>query len=438
MKKILLLIAAAGLVAGSASAAQRAASPAKQAIAKANKAAKAIRKINDQHSEAQWRPGTIANYALEDGEWVGPFNQKCTYTPEGRIASLEVENQSKVLYTYNEDGMIATEVQSYYNEWDEKWVESSNITYTYDSVVKDFVVKQETKAEWGTYVNGYKIERNAEGNVTSITEYSSSDDYYYEYATVRYYYGTDGKVNKMTTEDEDGVYHWVDNITWENTDGQILEFEYDEYEANLYFGANRIKSGDIMDDDWPSLGKLTVEYKGKDYKSKILVDDTTVLDIDYKWVDDFGSYDVKMSDTDIDEDEGEYYVDYTDISTISFRVDAYGIVLLEKTESECIYSNESYEPSYEVEGYHREVTYDEEFGYPLEVLEYEIEEDEEELCGKTVYSDYAEYEPTTAIEDVTVENAPVEYFTIQGIRVENPGKGLYIRRQGATTTKVIF
>jgi hypothetical protein len=36
------------------------------------------------------------------------------------------------------------------------------------------------------------------------------------------------------------------------------------------------------------------------------------------------------------------------------------------------------------------------------------------------------------------ENAPVEYFNLQGIRVANPENGLYIRRQGNKATKVII
>ncbi|MDE6271237.1 MAG: immune inhibitor A [Muribaculaceae bacterium] len=35
------------------------------------------------------------------------------------------------------------------------------------------------------------------------------------------------------------------------------------------------------------------------------------------------------------------------------------------------------------------------------------------------------------------ENAPVEYFNLQGVRVANPENGLYIRRQGNKTTKVL-
>lgn len=48
-------------------------------------------------------------------------------------------------------------------------------------------------------------------------------------------------------------------------------------------------------------------------------------------------------------------------------------------------------------------------------------------------------EDKSGIEDVTVadENAPVEYFNLQGVRVANPEKGLYIKRQGKTVTKVL-
>ena len=47
---------------------------------------------------------------------------------------------------------------------------------------------------------------------------------------------------------------------------------------------------------------------------------------------------------------------------------------------------------------------------------------------------------TTGIDEIGVDdsNAAVEYFNLQGVRVENPAVGgLYIRRQGNTVTKVI-
>lgn len=46
---------------------------------------------------------------------------------------------------------------------------------------------------------------------------------------------------------------------------------------------------------------------------------------------------------------------------------------------------------------------------------------------------------TTGVETVVVEdeNAPVEYYNMQGVRVNNPANGIYIRRQGNTATKVL-
>lgn len=54
--------------------------------------------------------------------------------------------------------------------------------------------------------------------------------------------------------------------------------------------------------------------------------------------------------------------------------------------------------------------------------------------------DMALFAPT-AIKNVSAdfdENAPVEYFNLQGVRVENPANGLYIKRQGNKVAKVIL
>ncbi len=44
------------------------------------------------------------------------------------------------------------------------------------------------------------------------------------------------------------------------------------------------------------------------------------------------------------------------------------------------------------------------------------------------------------VEGVEIDNnnAPVEYFNLQGVRVENPANGLYIKRQGTQATKVVL
>ncbi len=47
--------------------------------------------------------------------------------------------------------------------------------------------------------------------------------------------------------------------------------------------------------------------------------------------------------------------------------------------------------------------------------------------------------PSAGVEGISAdENAPVEYFNLQGMKVENPSAGLYIRRQGSKVEKVVL
>ncbi len=62
------------------------------------------------------------------------------------------------------------------------------------------------------------------------------------------------------------------------------------------------------------------------------------------------------------------------------------------------------------------------------------------------YNGTAQFQPTvvaldeiaTGIEEVATENAPVEYFNLQGIKVANPENGIFIKKQGAKATKVVL
>jgi len=62
---------------------------------------------------------------------------------------------------------------------------------------------------------------------------------------------------------------------------------------------------------------------------------------------------------------------------------------------------------------------------------------------KSFYLTFDYVNPSSGIEDVRIdsdfdENAPVEYYNLQGVRVENPDNGLYIKRQGKKVEKVII
>lgn len=45
----------------------------------------------------------------------------------------------------------------------------------------------------------------------------------------------------------------------------------------------------------------------------------------------------------------------------------------------------------------------------------------------------------TAIQEVGADvNAPVEYYNLQGVKVANPENGIFIKKQGAKTSKVVL
>ncbi len=56
-----------------------------------------------------------------------------------------------------------------------------------------------------------------------------------------------------------------------------------------------------------------------------------------------------------------------------------------------------------------------------------------------LYITYTRKNIGTGVDDIVVDDdAPVEYYNLQGMRVENPTSGLYIRRQGNKATKILI
>lgn len=57
-------------------------------------------------------------------------------------------------------------------------------------------------------------------------------------------------------------------------------------------------------------------------------------------------------------------------------------------------------------------------------------------CAKQDITDFV----PTGVENVGEENtdAPVEYYNLNGVKVDNPSNGIFIRRQGGKTTKVVI
>lgn len=133
-------------------------------------------------------------------------------------------------------------------------------------------------------------------------------------------------------------------------------------------------------------------------------------------------------------DEPEVSVNYESVTN-----DAYGYLIERINRNE---NNGVITSFYKEIG---EVEYDKTYGYPLVYTVSRAESmDGSEPVPVPGYrmelSDYKNCRETTGIDNVAVENndnAPVEYFNLQGERINKPSKGLYIRRQGKLVQKSI-
>lgn len=45
---------------------------------------------------------------------------------------------------------------------------------------------------------------------------------------------------------------------------------------------------------------------------------------------------------------------------------------------------------------------------------------------------------SSGISGITLGDGPVTYYNLQGVKVDNPAPGVYIRRQGDKATKVLI
>lgn len=324
--------------------------------------------------------------------------------------------------------------------------------YTYDTVVKNLLVCTLTyfyqeSGEW-KLLSGEKTEitRNADGNITKIVDmwYSDYDNQgWVSSSMVEIGYGTDNKANSIKQtylgDGEPEVEAWFTDVVWERTDGKIVDFDTEE--SSFFMGENRLKSAKGLEQyTYPYAGDVFVNvvYKANDGGYKVI---STINNEDYYWadytvLDQYGSYNELEYEVDYDTmDDGTVVRDEPLLDETTVQYDASGLKLLEL--------NLSYIDADKANGidwsseYKGTVTYDSTYGYPLEYIQTSKYTDSELLNNsRTVYADYYDVIAAGVDNIETSDNAPVEYYNLQGVRVTNPANGIFIRRQGATVTKV--
>lgn len=404
-------------------------------------------KAADSQSTAIWRHTKEEGYLYED-EWVFDSSYSdIKYDNKGnRISEIYTDWEGfESLYTYtnDENGQRTSQYCEVIDELNGN-IPYSKGAYEWDPIVTDFCLLKQNwdyvSGSWSENATNYKrtVTRNEAGNVTSVVV---SMYYLGSYEDIERtdiaYNETTGKAETYTfsrlSVNMNGELVWivqqeVKELEWENTDGQLVR----EWQSFLQ-GNNRVKSGAVYYN-----GKLD-GYQNVTYvegKTDFVSEETDIsgnvwVRTKYTTLDENGSYRI-----DVDEfywEDGEVADTYSYYDKVQYN-DKGDAILHEYFE--VIDGEESL-----VSGEKNTYTYDTETGIILEAATDLCEDEEEGYLPffKIVYSDPVDASKQSGIENIAIdENAPVEYYNLQGVRVSNPENGIFIKKQAGKATKVIL
>lgn len=403
-----------------------------------------VLKMNEADTKGVWNPGKIVSYYASGNSWYEDETTLITYYEDGYV---KTETQQGIIITaYYDDMHRVSKMTAAMEDTPDQTL--MTYTFSYDPIVPNALVKTVVSMSvMGTTMSetiGADVVRDAYGNITNVDIYDLPPTGKKEYESkMTVEYGSDGKANKITTAYyDDGTVEYTQtysDIVWENTDGQIFSTEMndDSYESGLFWGANRIKSCKVTDDELPGVTlDVNATYHSSGYKTDVKMAGETMLSIDYTKVDEYGSYDcVEYSvDIEINDKTGALEKEDEETETTTYRVDSYGLVL-EETEH-----YEYYEPGKQAETYYTigHVDYNPEFGYPEEYWTEEgYNDNAKHKVDRMVFSDYEFYASGVRNVEASESESAAEYYDLHGVRVNNPGKGIYVMRRGGKTSKVM-
>lgn len=400
-----------------------------------------------------WRATHEKFFEYENGTPFLSTDARLVYDSEGRlITSLNADYYHGMpdgysFMTYGYEGnetLFSTRTTQVSESADGPFTNSSLYRRIFDPVDPEIVVSNYNYAwnsytsEWMEYGNCYvrQITRNVAGNITGVeisVPYMGTLD---PILRLTIEYGADGNATSIVrtelTLDNSNNPVWkttlsMTDIKWLSTNGQIFDFDRLPDAANRPLSANLTteeNSGTITYTYPDEIGSFTSEYKYKEAGTSVVQKSI------YTVLDENGSYRYVIEET------GKGLLEnWTAGSEELNRFDAYGLLV----ENYAAFTEDGMT---EVAVWSKgEVVYDQTHGYPLSYTTTSLDPDAPvETWITESRIEYSEYTDCAGIEDVTVDNndAPVEYYDLRGIRVENPtAPGLYIRRQGNSASKIL-
>lgn len=407
-----------------------------------------------------WRAGkvttfswNITDYQTSTGQWTELNYYIFTHDDAGRNTSSTLyiggAPYARVDYDYDSENRCIRITYSYYQGND--CIPQHKLEYAYDSIVKNFITDEldylYNNGSWTlTYSERSVITRNSDNNVISLVEqeYNPNTSSWVDEEKFEITYGADKKASTIRIyEYEYGraeLEAEITDIVWEQTDGQIVD-TFDDNE-DFFMGTNRMKSARCPKaTNYPYIADIfyNVTYKPDNggFNMVATMNNSTYMSTDYTVLDDNGSYTSEEYEVDYDEENGSYVYDGASLESITYMYDAFRL-MTKKLGISYINGNKANGIEYKEETTGT-VVYDTTYGYPLEYIT-AITNDAGVAVNseRLVYSDYSDVNISGLDHVNAADNAPMEYFNLQGVRIENPSNGLFIRRQGNSVTKVMI
>ncbi|WP_308245210.1 hypothetical protein [uncultured Prevotella sp.] len=404
---------------------------------------------------AIWKPQHDIQYSYDEG-WDKDAENNYTYNTQGLVLTQVLYQNcvyAKLENTYNSKGQITHQIIS--NSLDGKTYETnSERVLEYDEQT-GYTTKDETKVsdgEGGTMIsdgsNYTTIERNSDGNITKLTKYTTnyslypeSYNEYHESERMEIEYANGGNAPTSITcygYQKDGISYGLTetytDMTWTKSDGQLTS-------ANplaLISKTNQLKSCTIPGDE------ITLKFNVVDAKDNGAF--TIRVNYEYDGQPVPGEYKYAEEKLEFTDDNGSYqygvYIYYYNqvalANYIKEKFDAHGnSIRQEKWEEDWISENSKgavldagIKHQYKYDGPHGEMTEDIK-------LDYNSNKNTYLRNMKMTYDSFFDANVTAikCVNDNT--NEPATFYNLQGMKVNDNAKGLYIMKQGSKIVKIM-
>lgn len=396
------------------------------------------------------KPGVTKTYGWTGKKWVLDDNITYTYDQAGNpLSELSLDSEGgyvNTVYEYDANGKVTFKE----SKVSRNGVDFSNYKKTefeYDPILTSLITRRTewlwmdfgNGLDWQLVGNNYKrtVERNADGNITSVVIAVLFQDIYDPTQRIDIAYGEDGKATTISEQVlnydySTQEYFWeqgvlITDIIWENTDGQIFDTE------DIFLGNNRIKSAHYEDEDDLSFD-VSVDY----------ATDSEAYTVTMKAVMNYeGMGDFEMTGTvTFTPLENDGYLMEGSTSFMGFemggykeelRYDDWGFMTLqyyeESEDDEVYYEKTVGEVEYDAEGLPASYTVSE--GYM---------DSGKEVMEKAFRAEYSDYVDVTAsVSGLESADETVRYFNLQGVEVKSPSVGeILIKVVGGKARKIVY